>query len=131
VGVSQRPREISRFERLALAACSLDVIATLVALHLARQGIVSAVFGTVIAGFLILGVSRRRSLIGRILVTIWLLLGLVADIASYALILASGYIGNTNPLLLALSLSGFAFNGSALFFLWKSASTAWLRTKPT
>jgi len=126
----EKPSEISRFELLALAACSLDIIATLVAVHFARQGVVSAALGTAIAGFLILWVSRRRSLTGRILVTIWLLLGLVADVASYALILASGHVGNTNPLLLALSLSGFAFNGAALFFLWRRAATAWLRTKP-
>jgi len=127
---TQRPSEISRFELLALAACGLDIIATLVAVHFARQGVVSAAFGTVIAGFLILWVSRRRSLTGRILVTIWLLLGLIADVASYASILMSGHFGSTNPLLLVLSLSGFALNGSALFFLWKPATTAWLRTRP-
>ena len=126
----QRPLEISRFEALALAACGFDVIATLVAVHFARQGVVSAALGTAIAGFLILWVSRRRSLTGRILVTIWLLLGLVADVASYALILMSGRVSNTNPLLLALSLAGFALNSCALFFLWKPAATAWLRLKP-
>jgi len=125
-----RPPEISRFEALALAACVLDIVATLVAVHFAKQGVVSAAFGTVIAGFLILWVSRRRSLTGRILVTIWLLLGLIADVASYALILVSGHIGNTNPLLLALSISGFVLNGSAISFLWRRATTAWLRTRP-
>jgi hypothetical protein len=129
--IVDRPREIGRFEMLALMGCVVDVIATLAAVHLAYKGILSAVVGSAIALALILWVSRRRSLIGRIMLTIWLALGIIADVAGYALLLMGGHFGNTNPLLLALSLAGFGLNCAALFFAWAPASTLWLRTKPS
>jgi len=129
--IVDRPRAIGRFEALALMACLVDIIATLAAVHLATKGVLSAVVGSAIAFALILWVSRGRSLIGRIMLTIWLALGIIADIASYALLLAGGNFGNTNLLLLALSLAGFGLNCAALFFVWAPASTAWLRIKPS
>jgi hypothetical protein len=126
-----RPREIGRFEALALLGCLVDVIATLAVVHLAAKGVLSAIVGSAIALALILWVSRGRGLVGRIMLTIWLALGLIADIAGYALLLMGGHFGNTNPLLLALSLAGFGLNCAALYFAWAPASTAWLRTKPS
>ena len=129
--IVDRPRAIVRFEALALMACLVDIIATLAAVHLAYKGIVSAVAGSAIALALILWVSRRRSLIGRVFLTIWLALGIIADVAGYVLLLTGGNFGNTNLLLLALSLAGFGLNCAALFFVWAPASTAWLRIKPS
>jgi len=129
--IVDRPRAIGRFEALALMACLVDIIATLAAVHLASKGVLSAVVGSAIAFALILWVSRGRSLIGRIFLTIWLALGIIADIAGYALLLTGGNFGNTNLILLALSLAGFALNCAALFFAWAPASTAWLRVKPS
>ena len=129
--IVDRPREIGRFEALALIGCLVDVVATLIAVHLAAKGVLSAVVGSAIALALILWVSRGRSLIGRIMLTIWLALGIIADIAGYALVLTGGHFGNTNLLLLALSLAGFGLNCAALFFAWAPASTVWLRIKPS
>jgi hypothetical protein len=125
----ERPRQIGRFEAFALSACAIDIVATLTAIHRVPKGILSAVVGSVIAVLLILWVSRGRSLIGRIALTIWLALGIIANIATYTAIVSAGRLAHPNPTLLALSLIGFTLNIVALVFAWSPASTSWLRTK--
>lgn len=125
-----RPREIGRFEALALAACGLDVMASLIAIHFLAKGILTAAIGLIIAVALILWVSRGRSLIGRSVLTVWLGLGISANAFAYVATLLAGNLARANPILLTLSLVGLALNCAALFFAWSRPSTEWLRTKP-
>ena len=125
-----RPREIGRFEALALAACLLDVIASLIAIHFLAKGVLTATIGLVVAVALIVWVSRGRSLIGRFVLTVWLGLGISANAFAYVTTLLAGHLGQANPTLLTLSLVGLALNCTALFFAWSRSSTEWLRTKP-
>jgi hypothetical protein len=124
-----RPREIGRFEMMALAACIVDVVATLIAIHFLTKGIVTAAIGSAIAAALILWVSRGRSLIGRVVLTIWLGLGIAANVFAYGATLLAGRLAHADPTLLGLSLIGFALNCVALVFVWSRPSTEWLRTK--
>jgi len=124
-----RPREIGRFAALALAACLINVVSTLLAVNFAPKGILAAGIGASIAIGLILWVALGRSLVGRIVLTIWLAFGIGAGLASYVLILIAHRIGAMSPEVHGLSLVTILLNCIALFFLWQRGSTAWLQAK--
>ena len=123
-----RPREISRFAGLALAACLINVGSTLMVLDFAQKGLVATGIGALIAIGLILWVVLLRSLIGRVVLTIWLGFGVGAGLAGYAMILLAHQAVAMSPLVHALSLVTLALNCVALYFLWSRPATAWLQT---
>jgi len=124
-----KPREIGRFAALALTACLINVFSTLLVLDFARKGWLATAMGAAIAIGLILWVVLGRSLVARLLLTIWLAFGIGAGLAGYAMILSTHNIAAMSPLVHAMSLITMVFNGAALFFLWKRASTAWLQVR--
>jgi hypothetical protein len=128
--IMDRPREIRRFRMLALTACLINVATTLIVLNFAVGSLAGAAIGAAISIGLILWISRGRSLIGRVLLTIWLAIGIVGAVASYALILFSYHQTTMSPAVNGLSLISLALNCAALVFLWSRAATAWLAIKP-
>jgi hypothetical protein len=124
-----RPREINRFAGLALAACLINVGSTMMVLDFAKKGLLATAVGAVIAVGLILWVARWRSLIGRIVLTIWLGFGIGAGLAAYAMILFAHYVVTMSPVVHALSLVTLALNIVALVFLWSKPSTQWLNIR--
>lgn len=122
-----KPREISRFATLALIACLINLVSTLTVLDFARQAWLASGLGAAIAIGFILWVALGRSLIGRLIVTIWLAFGIGAGLAGYAMMLAAHRPTAMGPLLHVLSVVTILLNCVALFFLWSRPSTAWLR----
>jgi uncharacterized membrane protein len=125
----QKPREIGRFAALALTACLINVVSTLMVLNFARRGWLATAIGAGIVIGLILWVAVGRSLMARLVLTIWLAFGVGAGIAGYAMILVTHSHVTMSPLVHALSVATIALNCVALFFLWSKPSTSWLQTK--
>ena len=122
-----RPREINRFAWLALAACLINVGATVMVLDFAKKGLLATAVGATIAVGLILWVARWRSPIGRVVLTIWLGFGIGAGLAGYAMILLAHHAVTMSPVVHALSLVTLALNCGALVYLWSRAASLWLQ----
>ena len=125
----ERPREISRFASLAVAACLINVASTLIVLDFARRGWLGTGFGAAITIGLILWVVLGRGLMSRLLLTVWLAFGIGAGLTAYVMMLHAHRLGAMSPLIHAMSLATILLNIVALYFLWTRVSTAWLQAK--
>lgn len=125
----QKPPAIIRFASLAAAACLINVVTTLIVLDFARKGWLGTGLGAAITLGLILWIVLGRSLIGRLILTIWLAFGIGAGLTAYVMMLYTHRLGAMSPMIHALSVATILLNGLALFFLWTRVSTAWMQTK--
>ena len=123
-----KPREIVRFQLLALAGCLINAVVALIVLHFALAAVLGVALGVVITVGLVLWVVLGRSFIARIMLTIWLAYGIVATLVRYAAFLGQ-YSVPLNPLILGVSLVTLALNAVALFFLWSRPASLWLLAK--
>jgi len=122
-----RPRDISRFAALAAIACLVNAGATLLLVDFNLRAGAGSALGVAIVLGLVAWVVLARSLIARVILTIWLAFLTGAGIASYGLLIAQQRTSVMNPTIHALSLVTIVANILALYFLWTAASTAWLQ----
>jgi hypothetical protein len=122
----ERPQEIGRFAATAVVACLVNASATLVLMDFNLRAAAGSGIGVAIVVGLVAWVVLARSLIARVILTIWLAFVTGAGIASYAVLLVQQRISVMNPTIHVLSLITILANIFALYFLWTAASTAWL-----
>jgi len=122
-----RPQEISRFAALAAVACLVNASATLLLMDFNLRAGAGSALGVAIVLGLVAWVVLARSLIARVILTIWLAFLTGAGIASYAILIVQHRISVMNPTIHVLSLITILANIFALYFLWTAASTAWLQ----
>jgi len=122
-----RPRDIGRFAVLAAIACLVNAGATLLLVDFNLRAGAGSALGVAIVLGLVAWVVLARSLIARVILTIWLAFLTGAGIASYGLLIAQHRTSVMNPAVHALSLVTILANILALYFLWTAASTAWLQ----
>jgi hypothetical protein len=122
-----RPQEIERFATMAVLACVVNAVATLHMMGLAPRAVAGALLGVAIVVGLVLWVRQRRSVIGRVVVTIWLAFLTGAALASYAILLAQHRASLMSPTVHVLSLITILSDCFALYFLWTKPASAWLK----
>lgn len=122
----EKPREIDRFATMAVLACVVNAVATLHMVGLAPRAAAGASLGVAIVVGLALWVRQRRSVIGRVVVTIWLAFLTGAALASYAVLLVQHRASLMSPTVHVLSLITIVSNCFALYFLWTKAASAWI-----
>jgi uncharacterized membrane protein len=121
-----KPREIDRFATMAVLACVVNAFATLLMMGFAPRAVAGALIGVAIVVGLVLWVRQRRSVIGRVVVTIWLAFLTGAALASYAVLLVQHRASLMSPTVHVMSLITIVSNCFALYFLWTRAASAWL-----
>ena len=126
----ERPQQISRFAILAVAASLMNFAATSVLTHFTSQGMIGAAIGVAIVVGLVLWIIRGRGMAGRLLLTIWLVFGIGASLASDAYLMLVHRTDVMSPSVETLSVFNLLANCAALLFLWSRASTAWLEKQP-
>lgn len=124
-----RPREIILFTGLALGACLLNIISTLIVTRFAQVGINGAMLGLMITALLLFWTVRGRSLAGRLVATAWLAFAIITSIVGFAMILSTHQQSTMSAPVMIVSLISLALNCAALFFLWTRVSTDWLLAK--
>jgi len=126
----EKPQQINRFAILAVAASLMNFAATSVLTHFTSQGMIGAAVGVAIVVGLVLWIIRGRGMAGRLLLTIWLVFGIGASLASHAYLLFVHRTDVMSPSVETLSVLNLLANCLALIFLWSRASTAWLEKQP-
>ena len=121
-----RPPEIKRFAAIAVGASVANAVGTLLAAQFAPRALMAAPVGILIVLGLVAWIMRGRSRVGRLALTVWLVFGLGATLASFAFLLVRHKIGVMSPSVQATSLVTTLGNIAALLFLWSRNATAWL-----
>jgi uncharacterized membrane protein len=111
---------------MAVLACLVNAVATLRMMGFAPRAVAGALLGVAIVVGLVLWVRQRRSVICRVVVTIWLAFLTGAALASYAVLLAQHRAPLMSPAVHVLSLITILSNCFALYFLWTRPASAWL-----
>jgi hypothetical protein len=124
-----KPQEIIRFACLALAASVINAAATIGFVKAGQTGTIGAVAGVLIVLALVLWVARGRSMIARVVLTIWLAFGIGVSLAAYGLMLIGHRDARVDAIVHVLSLVTVLFNCAALYFLWSQPATAWLQKR--
>ena len=125
----ERPQEIRRFAAFGIVACLVNAAATMLMMHFYLRAVAGAMVSVSIVVGLILWVLLRRSMIARVVVTIWLAFVTGSGIASYVILLALGRLATMAPGVHLSSLLTIMANIVALYFLWSPPSTAWLEKR--
>lgn len=122
-----RPQEIGRFATFAVVASLINFAATLLLADFATRALIGAAMGAALVIVLMTWTVKGRSVIGRLVITVWLAFGIGGSLASYAYLLATHMAAIMSPGVQALSLLATVANIVALLFLWSPAATAWLQ----
>jgi len=125
----ERPQEIRRFAAFGIVACLVNAAATMLMMHFYLRAVAGAMVSVSIVVGLILWVLLGRSMIARVVVTIWLAFVTGSGIASYVILLALGRLATMAPGVHLSSLLTIMANIVALYFLWSPPSTAWLEKR--
>ena len=123
----EKPQEIDRFAGMAVLACLVNAVATMLVAQLAPRAVFGGLIGAAIVIGLVLWVRLGRSAIGRVVVTIWLAFITGAALASYVFLLVQHRTSLMSPTVHVLSLITILSNCFALYFLWTKAAGAWLK----
>jgi hypothetical protein len=125
----EKPQEISRFATMAVVACLVNAVASMRLMNFQLQPMAMSLAGAAILIGVILWVAIARSLIGRVVVTIWIAFVAGSGFATYVLLLTQSRLATLDPITHLLSLIAILADCFALYFLWAAPSTAWLQGK--